>query len=155
MLTIEDRLEIQELSARFFYALDGLTKLFRGDAAEHWVKTFTPEGRFSIVQAGGEVVVEARGRENLLNLFKGFPDIEITRHWINDLLIEPESGGARSGCYIIAINIQDNPSTIIRTGIYQDVLIKWDGMWKFSSRKLILDSNSPALVNKPSSGATQ
>lgn len=143
ILTTEDRLQLQELNARYFYALDGLHTLIQGDPAHNWADTFTADGSFSIVQANGELVIEIQGTQALTEAFQSFSDIATTRHWINDLLIEPGETGANSGCYIVAMNIGVNPATIVRSGIYQDRLKKVGVQWKFQSRKLILDPSSP------------
>ncbi|PSB03205.1 nuclear transport factor 2 family protein [Merismopedia glauca] len=144
ILSTVDILAIQDLSTRYFYVLDGLDKLIVGDPATNWANTFTPDGTFSIVQTNGEVLLKATGFDDLIRTYKTFPDIQTTRHWINDLVIEPDVAGAKSGCYIIAMNIKNNPATIIRSGIYQDRLVKIRDRWKFKSRTLILDPNSPA-----------
>jgi hypothetical protein len=143
-LSTTDILEIQDLSARYFYTLDGLDNLIPGDPATNWANTFTPNGTFSIFQTNGEVLLKATGFNDLIRTYKTFPDVQTTRHWINDLIIESDVGGAKSGCYIIAMNIKNNPATIVRTGIYQDRLVKIRDRWKFKSRSLILDPNSPA-----------
>jgi hypothetical protein len=42
------------------------------------------------------------------------------------------------------MNIGVNPAATIRTGIYDDLLVKIDGSWKFKSKILILDEMSPS-----------
>ncbi len=144
-MPVADQLAIRDLFARHFYALDGLTTLVPGAPARSWAGTFTPDGRFAIVRASGETVVEVAGRPALEALFAQFPDVERTRHWINDLLIEPiDADTADAGCYIIALDIGTNPAPIIRTGVYVDRVVRQDGAWLFASRRLILDPSSPA-----------
>jgi hypothetical protein len=143
-LSTTDILAIQDLSTHYFYAIDGLDNLIPGDPAANWANTFTRNGTFAIVDSNGQVLIKATGFDDLIRTYKTFPDVQTTRHWINDLVIEPDVGGAKSGCYIIAMNIKNNPATIIRTGIYQDRLVKVGKNWKFKSRTLILDPNSPA-----------
>ncbi len=143
-LTAEDKLEIMELNSRHFYALDGLNRILAGDPAEHFAKTFTKDGLFEIRKSDDSVIFSLKGYEQLLNGQKQFPDIEETRHWIGGLLIESHEEGARSGSYIIAMNISVNPSTIIRTGTYDDLLVKDQGAWKYKRKSLILDAFSPS-----------
>lgn len=144
-MPVADQLAIRNLLARHFYALDGLTALVPGAPARSWAETFAPDGRFTIVRASGETVVEVAGRPALEALFAQFPDVERTRHWINDLLIEPlDADSADAGCYIIALDIGSNPAPIIRTGVYLDRIVRKDGAWLFESRRLILDPSSPA-----------
>jgi hypothetical protein len=143
-LTALDRLEIQELNARHFYALDGLHLLFPGDPAEHWADTFTPDGTFEIHSANGDKLLSVRGREQLVGAHRQFPDIAETRHWIGQLLIESHPDGAKSASYIVAMNISISPATLIRTGTYDDVLSRGCGEWKFKSKILTLDPYSPS-----------
>jgi hypothetical protein len=142
-LSAQNILAIQDLNTRHFYALDGLDSLIPGDPAINWANTFTRNGTFTITRATGEVLMKATGSEELVRTYKTFINIATTRHWIDDLVIEPDGKGAKSGCYIIAMNIQNNPATIVRTGVYQDRLVMIDHHWKFKSRTLILDPNSP------------
>ena len=143
-LSSEDRLEIIELNSRHFYALDGLHRILRGDPAEHFANTFTQDGLFEIRNSDDSIRFSLQGYEQLLSGQQQFPDIEQTRHWIGGLLIEPHEEGARSGSYIIAMNISVNPSTIIRTGTYDDLIVKEKGAWKYKRKSLILDAYSPS-----------
>jgi hypothetical protein len=143
-LTTADQLEIQALSACYFYALDGLHTLAGGEPSENWVKTFTPDGTFAILQSSGERLLEVSGAEALLQAYHSFTDVETTRHWVNNLWMAGDAGEVRSGCYIIAMNIQTNPAMIIRTGVYQDHLVQYENRWRFFNRTLILDPYSPA-----------
>jgi len=139
-----DRLEITELYSRHFYSLDGLTAIFGGEADQNWADTFTPDGEFSIVRANGDIVAKVRGREELVKIYATFPDVQSTRHWMNNVVIRPDESGIRGGCYIIAMDIKTFPCRIVRSGLYEDQLIRASTAWKFQSRKLILDPSSPA-----------
>jgi excisionase family DNA binding protein len=60
-------------------------------------------------------------------------------------IIEPVSTTEVSGgCYIIALDIGQNPSPIIRSGQYRDRIVKTAAGWKFDRRTLTLDPSSPA-----------
>tara|TARA_Y200000002_G_scaffold99070_2_gene80318 strand:- start:7613 stop:8059 length:447 start_codon:yes stop_codon:yes gene_type:complete len=142
-LTSEDRLEIQNLNARHFHSLDALTRVLDGNPAETWADTFHPDGTFQTVMQDGSVVFEAKGRDKLIEAHSSFPDISTTRHWICNLLIEPDPRGARSASYIIAMNIGVNPAHIIRTGTYDDLVTKHNGVWLYERKTLILDAFSP------------
>jgi len=139
-----DRADISELYARHFYSLDGLTAILGGKADQNWADTFTADGEFSLVKADGEVVVHVRGTEELVRIYAAFPDVQTTRHWMNNLVTRTDESGVRGGCYIIAVNIKASPCKIIRSGLYEDRLVKVEGSWKFQARKLTLDPGSPA-----------
>jgi hypothetical protein len=136
-----DRLEIAELYSRHFYSLDGLTAIIGGKVDQNWTDTFTADGEFTMVRANGHVLVTARGTEELVKTYATF--LHTTRHWMNHLLILPGESGVRGSCYILAMDIKDLPYKIIRTGLYEDQLVKVDAAWKFQARKLILDPSSP------------
>jgi SnoaL-like protein len=130
---------IQQLNARYFYAIDGL---LGPDSAAMWADTFTADGTFLLLNATGEVVLQATGTAELISIYAEFPDIATTRHWINNLLLEASATGATGGCYIIAMDIQSSPASITRTGLYDDQLVKVNGQWRFQSRTLTLDASS-------------
>jgi lambda repressor-like predicted transcriptional regulator len=142
-LSEQDRLEILNLNAKHFHSLDALTNILEGDPAETWASTFHPDGLFQTLGVDGNVIFQARGRDQLINAHRNFPDIPTTRHWISNVLVEPHPRGARSGSYIIAMNIGVNPSTIIRTGTYDDLISSKNGVWLYDKKILILDAFSP------------
>ena len=143
-LTSSDRLEIQNLNSRHFHSLDALDRVLPGDPAETWAKTFHDDGIFETQTSDGTIIFQAKGQKELISAHRGFPDISTTRHWISNLLIEPHPEGARSSSYIIAMNIGVNPSTIIRTGIYDDLVTFKNGAWLYQKKILILDAFSPS-----------
>jgi hypothetical protein len=145
MISDGDRLDIYELLARHFYALDGLNQIVPGSAARNWAETFTVNGSFRLERSDKTTVVELSGRDNLEQLFAKFTDIETTRHWTNGLIIQPVSDVlVKAGCYIIALDIGKNPSPTIRSGTYSDTITKVDGKWLYDHRCLTLDPASPA-----------
>jgi hypothetical protein len=139
-LRSSDIVDIQQLNSFYFFAIDALVE---GDPAASWAATFTTTGTFSIVQ-NGQVLFQATGTQELISTYGTFPNVQTTRHWSNNLLIESSRGGAKSSCYVIAMDIGTLPATIIRSGIYRDELVKIRGNWKYQNRTLILDPNSPA-----------
>jgi hypothetical protein len=138
-LSAGDKLAIEQLNARYFHALDGL---LGADSNVQWAYTFTADGTFVLRDADGNVIGQATGTSALVEIYATFPDAATTRHWINNLLIEPEATGARSSCYIIAMDIAGIPSSIARTGIYTDHLVRVGAKWRFQHRTLTLDPNS-------------
>ena len=144
-LNQQDRLDILNLNSKYFHSLDALTNIFAGDPAEIWASTFHPDGLFQMTDAEGNIIFQASGRDELINAHCSFPDISTTRHWICNVLIEPHPIGARSGSYIIAMNIGVNPATIIRTGTYDDLISSRNGVWLYEKKVLILDPLSPKV----------
>jgi hypothetical protein len=138
-LSARDLAAIEQLNARYFHALDGLLE---ADSNVQWADTFTADGTFVLRDAEGNTIGQATGASALVEIYATFPDVATTRHWINNLLIEPEAGDAKASCYIIAMDIGAVPSRIARTGIYKDHLVRVGAEWRFQRRELALDANS-------------
>jgi hypothetical protein len=143
MLSPDDLLAIQNLNSRHFHSLDAQNRILTGNPAENWADTFHSDGSFQTQISDGTIIFEATGRDELIKAHQIFPDISTTRHWTCNLLIEPDPRGARSSSYIIAMNIGVNPATIIRTGIYDDLVTSSGGEWLYEKKILILDAFSP------------
>jgi hypothetical protein len=140
-LLAEDMLAIEQLNARYYHALDGL---LGADSDVKWANTFTANGTFLTLDADGSVIYDVTGTRALVEVYSTFPDVATTQHWTNNLLIEPDDSGARASSYIMAIDIANSPSSIVRTGLYTDHLVRVGHEWRFQSRTLTLDPNSPS-----------
>lgn len=131
-LTAEDRLEIQELYARYAQAYD-----LADGTPEAWAATFTAAG----------VMGNSRGRAQLIEHWKAThaaPNRPVTRHWTNHLVLTPTSDGARAKCYLTLFNFSATPPTMMFSGVYDDVLVKTAEGWKFKERVLRGDVARPA-----------
>lgn len=131
---------IQQIYSLYGQSLDGLC----GPQSNLvWAATFTGDGVFRLVDGEGGTLLSVTGTKALAELWLQFPDIETTRHWINNLLIRSiTSRRATASCYINALDVGASPSPVIRTGIYQDVMVRVRGAWRFESRTLLLDPAS-------------
>ena len=124
-LSVEDRLAILELAARYSHAFD------YGDV-DAWTQTFTEDG----VLTDGER--SATGREGLRAFAEGSGTGEHpTRHWTNNHVIEGDGDTATHSSYIMVLN-KSGP-IIIGVGIYHDKLKKVDGEWKFVRRHVTVE----------------
>lgn len=127
MLTIEDRLDMIELVARYNQAIDN------GDG-EAWTNTFTKNGVFRIVCSR-----KAHGHEELAQLVcdtvrnnkRGY------RHWAGNFVIDGDGDAARMTAYFMGVVNRQ----IAATGRYRNELRKMDGEWKFTLREY---TNDPA-----------
>ena len=124
-LATEDIVAIQQLYGRYNHAIDS------GDGAG-WAACFTPDGTFSSPMSGS-----MNGTEALKAFAEGFAARLKARHWINNLVIDPEGEGARGKCYLMLLRLTEGqPASIMATAIYDDRLVKRDGSWLFSSRNV-------------------
>jgi hypothetical protein len=137
-LSPQDYIEIQQLVARYPYALDG--GLGRGAV---YADLFTPDGVFINQDGrhdGGRAALEGLGgarrdRETPLN----------SAHYIVNHVIEPVSAGrARGQEYLVVLDIGEEgplhgprPSSIRLGGVYRDEYEKTPRGWRFKTRQFI------------------
>ena len=129
-LTSEDYDEIHHLYARFAHTID------TGDA-EGLADTFTADGVFA----------DAHGRAALVELvstvYKRNEELgRQSRHWNNQILIEPTADGARGTCYLVLYNTGVTPPVIRLAGVSKDVLVKTPNGWRFKER--VVERDGPA-----------
>lgn len=121
-LTSQDHDEIRQLYARYAHTID------TGDA-EGWADVFTADGVFA----------NARGRAALVEfvnaVYRANQEIgRQSRHWNNQILIEPTAEGAVGSCYLVLYNTGVTPPVVRLTGVYRDVLVKTSDGWRFKER---------------------
>ena len=128
-LSTEDKLDILELCARYNHAFDG-------ENPDAFAATFTHDGAF------GSIV----GREELKTFvpqkWEQMRDngTRVCRHWNTSHVIDGDGGTARHRCYALVLGRKgDGPPFIGLTGVYDDVLKKVNGEWKFVRRTFIPD----------------
>jgi hypothetical protein len=134
-LTAADYVEIQQLVARYSYAVDT-----HADNGYAYSDLFTPDGVFG----------KTKGREALAELARttqqerGGPSY--TRHYLTNVIIYPTPEGARGSQYLAAIDVSEGgkPSSVVHGGRYDDEYVKTPGGWRFKSRQL-----HPARIGVP------
>jgi hypothetical protein len=140
-LTAADYIEIQQLVARYAYAVDTHT-----DNGNAYADLFASDGVF-----GGRT----KGREALAELARttqkerGGPSY--TRHYLTNVIIYPTPDGARGNQYLVAIDVSEGgkPSSVVHGGRYDDVYVKTPQGWRFRSRQYI-----PSTIGAPPPTAT-
>jgi SnoaL-like domain len=134
-LTAADYVEIQQLVARYSYAVDT-----HADNGYAYADLFTADGTFG----------KTKGREALAELARttqkdrGGP--AYTRHFLTNVIIYPTPEGARGSQYLMALDVSEGgkPSSIVHGGRYEDVYVKTAAGWRFKSRQLY-----PARIGVP------
>lgn len=125
-LTVSDRLEIEELVARYCWAIDTRD-------GEALADTFTADGAFD----GGR---RFEGREQLVSFGRGDhvpPNRPETaaQHWVTNMVFSGNTNAATTRSYFVRHSIVDGAPVLARVGFYVDELLKIDGRWLFKNRR--------------------
>jgi hypothetical protein len=126
-LTAEDYIEIQQLVARYPYALDQ-----NPDEGISYANLFTPDAVFRQPRT--------EGRQNLATMASRAPHgPRYTRHFLANHVIEAAPEGAVGRQYLVAVDIgpTGQPSSIFLGGHYEDVYAKTAEGWRFKTRTFI------------------
>ena len=127
MLSVEDKLEINELIARYNVAIDD------GDA-EGWARTFTPDGVFD------GIVGRFEGRDEIAAFARRYAseakyeDFRSCQHWVNNVLIEGSGDAATLRADHQMVQPTEGGGRILLVARYNDTLRRLNGEWLFSRR---------------------
>lgn len=135
-LSAEDRLEIQQLMARYSLYEDS------GQAAEY-ASLYTVDGSF--VGSGDKKVT---GREALARFardrWETKPQVRKWTHWVSNIVITPTPEGAQARSYSMVVEKSDDGYRIVKISGKQDELRREDGAWRFHVRAVFeLPSEQP------------
>jgi hypothetical protein len=126
-LTAQDYIEIQQLVARYPYALDQ-----NPDEGLSYANLFTPDAVFRQPRT--------EGRQNLATMASRAPHgAKYTRHFLANHVIEATADGAIGKQYLVAVDIGESgqPSAIFLGGHYEDVYAKTAEGWRFKTRTFV------------------
>lgn len=132
-LTAEDRLEIQELYAKYCHGLD------KADA-DLFASCWTDDGEFTGGRGpgrGSEDRTPRKGRDALYQLGSNGG----TRHFNSNLVLTPTAEGAKGSTYLLLYTARTVPPTFVETAIYDDTLVKTPAGWKFKKRVVWRDDD--------------
>ena len=132
----EDRALIEDLQARYMFALDNKDY-------DTYVGTFTEDGILDIGEG------EWKGRDFIKKTLEAIPASEpltkdttlhraTGRHNITNIVLKVEGDTAWGRAYWFHLS-NDNPQrggVVDNYGHYEDVIVKVDGQWLFSKRKI-------------------
>jgi hypothetical protein len=149
---LEDQLQIQQLWARYAYALD----------------TLDPAAYSSVFAADALIVMDDasyQGRDKIRGLIEGYRKMGFlkdapvdkhgrrfgpVRHVTTSLILEVKGNSATAESYWMEVisngkNSQGvgNPPSVLNMGRYEDELVKRDGKWLLSKRTIIGDMFQP------------
>lgn len=132
---VSDRLEIQDVYARYVHAVD------RADYATLDDRVFTPDAAFDYSQAAGPVVTWEELKA--IDMFggNGYPHIF---HITSNLVIDFDESRLTARCMSKTFNpwarvVDGKASTFQVHGTYFDTVAKTDRGWRISSRRWVED----------------
>ena len=143
---IEDRVAIQDLIAKYCWALD------TGDV-ESFVSCFTPDA--VLIEEVFEDPDVWKGHEGIRELIEhysnsaGFPG---RQHHVTQTQVEGDAQRCQARSFAFVTECRGEPPYTIRfTGYYEDSLVKLDGEWLFRERFIRL-WDGPVLARFPGRG---
>jgi len=139
-LTAQDLIDIQQLNARYVYAVDRCT-----NSGYDYADLYTEDGTFGVATEWGVPgVIWAQGRDALAKAGGGGKDGCRERsktsptygihHIATSLVIVPTATGAAGKSTLLAIGVGHTPTTIEWQGGYEDVYVKTAAGWRIKNR---------------------
>ena len=134
-LTAADYIEIQQLVARYPYAVD-----MHGGDGSAYAALFTPDGTFGTQAKGTAQLAELAAKTA-----KDRSGPVFTRHFVTNVVIKPAPEGATGRSYLVALDISEGgkPTTILHGGHYDDVYRKTPQAWRIKSRTYVRSEIGP------------
>lgn len=128
-LSAEDRLDIQELIARYCRYEDN------GDA-EAMAALFVEDG--STVSSRGKATKGRAALEEAARRRWENPDARRDAHWVTNVIVEPDDDGARAFSYQLIFVIGEDSAIRIRSlSAKRDRLRRDGGRWLFVTREVV------------------
>ena len=136
-LNADDHIEIQQLLARYNWAVDF------GETSS-WADCFTPDGIFECLGLPEGAPLGGRhvGRDALIAYATRHFEINQgrARHWNWNVLIDCAEDTATMRCYLNAYSAGQGDSALFRvTGTYRDELVRDAHGWRFARRQVTID----------------
>jgi hypothetical protein len=138
-LTPQDYIDIEQLSARYTFAVDHCT-----NSGYDYADLYTSDGEFGIAPDWDATPKRTiKGREALADIDGGGPggcrDPKTLRgygitHVIIALIITPSENGATATSMLLALGVGGDPHKVERQGGYKDVYVKTPEGWRIKTR---------------------
>lgn len=148
-LTLRDRIAIDDLLARYAWALD------TGDV-EGFVACFTPDA--VVIEEVFEEPDRWQGRDSIRRLaehYRSVPDFPGRQHHVSQVLVEGNSRRCAIRSFVFVTECRGEPPYLTRfAGYYEDRAVKVRGSWLFAERIIRL-WDGPALARFPGRDGTR
>ena len=144
-LTSQDYIDIQQLVARYAYAIDNCTNNGYG-----YADLYVNDGWFA-PSRDGKILMKYEGRDRLAQAaLGGAKDCASVpwnglSHMLVNHVITPSSEGATGKVYLISLGLDGNPNKVEAQGHYEDVYVKTPKGWLFKSRTHVLSSTQETI----------
>ena len=134
-LTAADYLELQQLVARYSYAVD-----MHGGDGSAFAALFTPDGKLGTLAKGTAQLTAFAAKTNADRSGPAF-----ARHYVTNVVIKPAPGGATGRSYLVTIDGAEGskPTTMLSGGHYDDVYVKTPQGWRIKSRNYVQSEIGP------------
>lgn len=144
---LEDRFAIQDLLARYAWALD------TGDV-DALVACFVPDG--VLIEDVFEEADHWRGHDELRRLgehYRSVPNFPGRQHHVTQVQIDGAGAWRAVRSFTFVTECRGEPPYVVRfAGYYEDQVVKVDGVWLFNERLMRL-WDGPVLQRFPGHGA--
>jgi hypothetical protein len=128
-LSFEDKLQINELISRMYFALDSKD-------SEIYSSTFTDDGVLTHPYYGG-----SKGNAPIktwLDTHFAGPHSGHARHFLTNQVIDGDSAGAHFRCYVISLDVSVNPPGI-SSGHLDIRLVRSKDGWRIQNKVVSID----------------
>ena len=133
MVSTEDYLQIEQLYARNFHAIDTGSGVAFAD-------TFTEDGELVNGQGPGRANADRSPRKGRQALILAGSNGG-ARHLMTNLVVNRTAEGAKGSIYLLMYNVRTIPATFVETAIYDDTLVKTPQGWRFKRRVVWRDDD--------------
>ena len=134
-LTAADYLEIQQLVARYSYAVD-----MHGGDGSAYAALFAPDGSLGTEAKGTAQLAEFAAKTN-----KDRSGPAFTRLFVTNVVIKPAPEGATGRSYLVTLDAAEGgkPTTMLGGGHYDDVYVMSPQGWRIKSRNYVRSEIGP------------
>ncbi len=139
LLEIADRVMIQDLLARYAFAIDYATR-----NPEEWAALFIPTGRFEIPEISLVVSGHAELQEFAAGLHRTVPGLH---HVMSNFVIDLNGDRAVGKCELNEFMLRDEAIYNNLHGWYEDDYVRIDDRWRFVVRRVHLPDAAIAVAS--------
>jgi 3-phenylpropionate/cinnamic acid dioxygenase small subunit len=131
-----DERAVLHVLAEYAHALDA-------HDVDAWVDTFTPDGIFDVVEAGGPRLHREEGHADLTRWVRAAPPGGQRRHALTDPLVTVDGDEARvESCWVLLERDERAHPVVGAFGRYSDRLVKRDGRWRIAERRAEVEAST-------------